>query len=51
MDKDYKNIFKNRIKKEKEYRENYINYENEYNKLNLITKREEKILNERKNSI
>ena len=51
IDKDFQNIYKNKIKKEKENKENYINYKNEFIKLNLITKQEEKILNERRDDL
>ena len=49
--KEHENINKNRIKREIENKENYQNFRNEFNKLTLIAKEEQKILNERRDDL
>ncbi len=49
--KEHENINKNRLKREMENKENYQNFRNEFNKLTLIAKEEQKILNERRDDL
>ena len=49
--KEHENINKNRIKREIENKENYQNFRNEFNKLTLIAKEEQKILNDRRDDL